>query len=293
VTAPTETAVSRPARFGLGRVGRAGGFATTFCLIIVTVIGLMVVFGGVIAPYDPNAVDLNAALQGPTAAHPFGTDATGRDVLSRVLVGARPSVLGPLLIALFATGLGTLIGVASAWRGGWSDSVMSRSMDMAFAFPGLLVAMIAVAIIGRGLTAPVVALIIANIPWVARIVRSAALRERSLPYVASYTIEGFSGATICLRHILPNVFRTVSAQAALTFTYAMIDLLAINFLGLGVQPPTSDWGVLVSDGHDAILQGAPWQTVFASVFIVLTVVAVTVLSERLGEQAAYTVERPA
>lgn len=192
-------------------------------------------------------------------------------------------MLGPVIIALVATALGTLIGIASAWKGGLTDGFLSRGMEIIFAFPGLLIAMIAVAILGRGLTAPVIALIIANIPWVARIVRSAAMRERSLPYIAVLTIEGFSSMTICLRHLLPNIMRTVSAQAALTFTYAMIDLLAINFLGLGVQPPTPDWGVLVGEGQDSILLGAPWETLFASAFIVLTVVTATVLGERLGE----------
>ena len=156
-------------------------------------------------------------------------------------------------------------------------------MEILFAFPGLLMAMMAVAILGRGLTAPVIALIIANTPWVARVVRSAALRERSLPYVAGATVLGFSGPTICVRHVLPNISRTIWAQLGLTFVYGMTDLLAINFLGLGVQPPTPDWGVLVNEGESSIFQGAPWETLFASLAIVLTIVAATALSARLGE----------
>jgi peptide/nickel transport system permease protein len=244
---------------------------------------IFVVFGSVIAPQSPSAVNLEIALQGPSLAHLFGTDATGRDIFSRVLAGARPSILGPILIALGATGLGTLIGVVAAWKRGVSDALLSRSMEILFAFPGLLLAMMAVAILGRGLTAPVVALAIANTPWVARIVRSAALRERSLPYIAASSVQGFSGLAICIRHVLPNISRTIWAQLALTFTYGMTDLLAINFLGLGVQPPTPDWGVLVNEGQNSILQGAPWETLFASVFIVLTIVAATALSARLGD----------
>jgi peptide/nickel transport system permease protein len=247
---------------------------------------IFVVFGSVIAPQSASAVNLEIALQGPSLAHLFGTDATGRDIFSRVLAGARPSILGPILIAIGATGLGTLIGVVAAWKRGVSDALLSRSMEILFAFPGLLLAMMAVAILGRGLTAPVVALAIANTPWVARIVRSAALRERSLPYIAASSVQGFSGLTVCIRHVLPNISRTIWAQLALTFTYGMTDLLAINFLGLGVQPPTPDWGVLVNEGQNSILQNAPWETLFASLFIVLTIVAATALSARLGDEPA-------
>jgi peptide/nickel transport system permease protein len=247
---------------------------------------VFVVFGSVIAPQSASAVNLEVALQGPSLAHLFGTDATGRDIFSRVLAGARPSILGPILIAAGATALGTLIGVVAAWKRGVSDALLSRSMEILFAFPGLLLAMMAVAILGRGLTAPVVALAIANTPWVARIVRSAALRERSLPYIAASSVQGFSGLTICIRHVLPNISRTIWAQLALTFTYGMTDLLAINFLGLGVQPPTPDWGVLVNEGQNSILQSAPWETLFASLFIVLTIVAATALSARLGDEPA-------
>jgi peptide/nickel transport system permease protein len=264
------------------RLAGAGDRVLVLCALVLVAMAIFVLFGSLIAPQDPNAVNLEIALQGPSSAHLFGTDATGRDIFSRVLAGARPSILGPILISLGATALGTLIGVLAAWKRGVSDTLLSRGMEILFAFPGLLLAMMAVAILGRGLTAPVVALAIANTPWVARIIRSAALRERSLPYVAAASVQGFSGLTICLRHVMPNIARTIWAQAALTFTYGMTDLLAINYLGLGVQPPTPDWGVLVNEGQNSILQGAPWETLFASVFIVLTIVSATVLSARLG-----------
>jgi peptide/nickel transport system permease protein len=264
----------------------ANNLVIACCALFLGVMALLVLVGSIIAPQSPNAVNLEAALQAPSLTHLFGTDATGRDIFSRVLAGARPSVLGPVLIALGATGLGTFVGVAAAWKRGLSDALLSRGMEILFAFPGLLMAMMAVAILGRGLTAPVIALIIANTPWVARIVRSAALRERSLPYVAAATVQGFSGLSICVRHVLPNISRTIWAQLALTFTYGMTDLLAINFLGLGVQPPTPDWGVLVNEGESSIFQNAPWETLFASVAIVLTIVAATALSTRLGEAPA-------
>ena len=275
------------ARVGYRRRARLGGASNVvlvLCGVVLAAMAVFVLLGSAIAPQNPDAVNLQIALQGPSLAHLFGTDATGRDIFSRVLAGARPSILGPILIAVGATALGTMIGVVAAWKRGGSDALLSRGMEILFAFPGLLMAMMAVAILGRGLTAPIVALTIANTPWVARIIRSAALRERSLPYIAASTVQGFSGFTICIRHVLPNISRTIWAQLALTFTYGMTDLLAINFLGLGVQPPTPDWGVLVNEGQDSILQGAPWETLFASVFIVLTIVAATALSARLGEE---------
>jgi peptide/nickel transport system permease protein len=268
------------------RFKRPNDLVLALSSVVLGAMVVFVVFGSVIAPQSASAVNLEIALQGPSLAHLFGTDATGRDIFSRVLAGARPSILGPILIAVGATGLGTLIGVVAAWKRGVSDALLSRSMEILFAFPGLLLAMMAVAILGRGLTAPVVALAIANTPWVARIVRSAALRERSLPYIAASSVQGFSGLTICIRHVLPNISRTIWAQLALTFTYGMTDLLAINFLGLGVQPPTPDWGVLVNEGQNSILQSAPWETLFASLFIVLTIVAATALSARLGDEPA-------
>ncbi len=277
---PVGVRLHLPSRIGAAQI------PTIFCLIVLGAIAFLVVFGPLVAPQDPNAVNLSVSLQGPSGAHPFGTDIAGRDLFSRIIVGARTSVLGPLVIAVTATAVGTLVGVVAAWKRGWIDSILSRTMDVMFAIPGLLLAFMAVAVFGRGITAPVIALAIANIPWVGRVVRSAALRERTLPYIAAYTTQGFSSFRICLRHLLPNIMPTVLAQGTLAFTYGLVDLLALNFLGLGVQPPTADWGVLVSEGQDSILRGAPEETLFASLFIVITVVAATVLSQRIGGDEA-------
>ena len=251
-------------------------------IVVIVVLAFLALFGPYLAPHDPNAVDLGAAYQSPTASHLLGTDASGRDLLSRILAGARPSLLGPFLVMVLATSIGTGVAVASAWIGGRFDAVVARTLDVLFAFPGLLLALLAVAMFGPGLAAPVIALAIANIPWVARIVRSVAARERRLPYIVALEVQGFSSIAIARRHLIPNVSATIAAQSALTFAYAMVDLAAINFLGLGVQPPTSDWGVMVSEGQDAILRSSPEESLVASAFIVITVLAVTLLSYRLG-----------
>lgn len=254
------------------------------CVVTIVLLVLLAVFGSLISPQNPNAVNLSAAYQGPSAQHLFGTDASGRDILSRLLAGARPSLAGPFAIMVLATTIGSVVAVVGAWAGGWIDAVVARALDVLFAFPGLLLALLAVATFGPGLAAPVIALAIANLPWVARVVRGVAIRERRLPYIRALEVQGFSRIAIVTRHLMPNLSRTIAAQGALTFAYAMVDLAAINFLGLGVQPPTADWGVMVGDGESSILRGSPEESLFASLFIAITVLSVTLFSYRLGAE---------
>ncbi len=258
--------------------------APAVALIFLVIVAIIAIIGPWIAPQDPNAVNLGASLEGPSAAHWLGTDVVGRDLLSRLIVGARTSLLGPLLVVLIATTAGTVLAIVSAWLGGWVDSVISRTIDIGFAFPGLLLAFVAVAVFGPGLTAPVLALSLSYIPFVARVVRSAAIRERYLPYIAASAVQGFSAYSICRRHLLPNVRGIVLAQATLSFGYAMVDLAAISYLGLGVQPPTPDWGLMVSTGQASILQGAPQESIFAGLAIVLTVAAFMVVGQWLADR---------
>jgi peptide/nickel transport system permease protein len=264
------------------RVGRhdAAGVAA---VVIVAILVFLAIFGPYVAPQDPNAVNLSDALAGPSSAHLLGTDALGRDLLSRIIIGARISLLGPLLVVLGATAIGTAVAITSAWKGGWVDTTIARGLDVVFAFPGLLLAILAVTFFGVGLTAPVIALAIAYVPYIARVVRSAALRERRLGYIESAMTQGSSGWSICRRHLLPNVLPLVIAQATIFFAYALVDLAALSFLGLGVQPPTSDWGSMVADGMASVLRGHPQESLFAGAMIVITVVAFTVLAERISE----------
>jgi peptide/nickel transport system permease protein len=264
-----------------GRAAHRDGVMVA-AVVVLALLAAMALLGPWLAPESASRVDLGAAFQGPSAAHPLGTDASGRDILGRLLAGARTAMVGALLATLLATTVGTAIAIASAWRGGRADALASRSLDVLFAFPGLLLAILAVAVFGPGLTAPVIALAIAYVPYVARIVRSSALRQRSMEYIAACRLQGLSGWAICRRHLLPNVQRVVYVQGAVTFSYAMVDLAAINFLGLGVQAPQADWGVMVASGQSSILRGRPEEALFASAMIVLAVVSVNLLAERLG-----------
>jgi len=246
---------------------------------------LVAVFAPLIAPYPPDQGNILLANAPPSAAHLLGTDALGRDILSRLIYGARLSLLGPALIIVLATTAGVTLAISAVWIGGWYDVVVGRILDLLFAIPGLLVAIIAVAVLGTGLTAPVLALSLAYTPYIARVLRSVALRERHLAYIESCQLVGYSGWAICVRHLLPNVMPLIRAQATLAFGAALVDLAAISYLGLGVQPPTPEWGIMVSDGQSSLLNGYPLESLSAGLLIVFTVVLVNLLGERFAARA--------
>jgi peptide/nickel transport system permease protein len=253
-------------------------------IAVLAVIVLFAVLAPLLAPQDPNAVNLSGAYEGAGGAHLLGTDASGRDLLSRLVDGSRTALVGPFLVVLISTVLGTILALAAVWFGGWFDQVVVRAVDAVFAFPGLLLAILATALFGSGLEAAVAALSIAYIPYIARIVRSAALRERSLPYVAALRVQGVHGLRISVRHILPNVGGLIVANSTLAFGFALMDLAGLSFIGLGVQPPTADWGAMVGTGMAGVLQQHPQEALYASALIVITVGAVNILGDRLTER---------
>lgn len=273
-------------RPGLGRVKAARAPLYAVCLGFVVLVVLAALLAPWLAPYDPNAVDLSAALAGPAPDHLLGVDAAGRDTLARLLLGARTSLLGPLGVVVFSTVAGVAVGIVAGWRGGWLDSVLSRSTELVFAFPGMLLAILIISVYGEGLLAPVIALAIAYLPYVSRLTRSLVLAERERPYVSAYTVQGHSAWQICLRHVLPNIAPIVLAQSTINFGYALMDLAGLSFLGLGVPALTPDWGRMVFDGQTAIQHGYPLSAVLPCAFIVLTVVAFNVVGERWADRVA-------
>ena len=267
---------------GLLRATGAGGMISA---VVIAVAIVLAIIGPWVAPYNPDLPNLSLAWVGPVGGHLLGFDFEGRDVLSRLLAGAQSSMIGPLAVVVGAMVLGTLIAVVSAWRQGLTDTVASSGLDILFAFPGILLAVLAAAVFGAGLTAAAVALAIAYMPYVARVLRGAALRERGQPYAAALEVQGVSGTAICLRHIVPNMLPLIVAQATILFGWAMVNLAAISFLGLGVQPPAPNWGVMISENQPGILQGYPLPALAAGVCIVGVVIAFNILGERLFEQA--------
>jgi peptide/nickel transport system permease protein len=254
------------------------------CLIVIGLAALAAIFGSAIAPYDPDASNLNNAYIGPGAGHVLGFDGQGRDLFSRLLVGARTAILGPAAVVAVALLAGVTLAVVAAWRGGWVDSTISVALDILFAFPAILLAVLAAAVFGAGLTAAALAIAVAYMPYVARVLRSAAVRERAREYIAASEVQGLSAWAICARHLVPNVAPLIVAQGTLMFAWAMVDLAAVSFLGLGVQAPQADWGVMVGTGQAGVLQGYPEESLAAGLSIVVVVVAVNLLGERLAQR---------
>ncbi|MFC1412540.1 ABC transporter permease [Streptacidiphilus sp. N1-12] len=285
LTAPTaaDTAAAprpRPLRRVRTALGPSGTAAAVFLLLVL----VLALAAPLLAPYDPNAQSLLDSYAAPSGAHLLGADGIGRDILSRLVFGSRTSLLGPALVVSISLLVGIPLALLAAWYGGAVDAVVARVFDLVYALPGLLLAVLAVALFGPGLTPAVAALSIAYVPFLARIVRAAARQQRTSPYVDALAVQGFGLVRITVRHILRNIAPVVLGQAAIAFGYALLDLASLSFLGLAVQAPTSDWGVMVSD-TDALMKGH-WLPVLApGLLIVLCVLSLTVLGARIsGDQ---------
>ncbi len=255
-----------------------------------TVIGLLLLVAlaaPLLAPHDPNAVQLSQTLAGFSSEHPLGTDSAGRDILSRLVYGTRLSLIGPLAVVLLSILVGVPAGLVAGYRGGWVDATLSRLWDMVFGFPPLLLAIVIVATFGASFWTAVIAIAITYVPLLTRVVRGVVLVERRSAYVDACRIQGFSALRICLFHILPNVAGTIVAQSTLNFGYALLDLAGLAFLGLGVQPPTPDWGQMLSDGRQNILFSVT-QVAVASIAVAVAVIAFNVLGDALSRRLERT-----
>ncbi len=269
---------------GTSIADRLGGLGIA-AVAVLAVIVLVALLAPVVAPYDPDQPDLLDVLSGPSAAHWMGTDALGRDILSRLIWGSRLTLAGPALVILLSTVVGSLLALTAAWFGGRVDAVVSWVLDVMFAVPGIVFALIAVALFGPSFGTVVGGLVIAYIPYVARVVRGAALRERSLPYVSAAWLQGQRAPSIVGRQLLPNLQSLIVAQAVSSLGFAVIDLAAVSFLGLGVQPPTADLGLMVKSGFDSVLRGFFTEAESAGTLIVAIVLCVTIVGDRLTASA--------
>ncbi len=244
---------------------------------------LAAVIGPALTPYDPARQDLALRLAAPTISHPFGLDELGRDILARMLAGARISFMVGLTVVAVSTILGTLLGAVAGYFGGPADDVISRLIDILLAFPGLLLAIAVVAVLGPSLINVLVALTL--IGWVgyARLVRGQVLRAREFEYVQAARAVGASATHILWRHVIPAAIPALLVQATLGMAGAIIGEASLSFLGLGVQPPTPSWGTMLNGGRAHILD-APHLTIFPGLAIVLLVLGFNFLGDGLRDR---------
>jgi peptide/nickel transport system permease protein len=251
-------------------------------LLIVALIVLLCVLGPAVAPFDPEKIDFLGRFKPPGAAHLLGGDQLGRDVLSRLLLGARSTV--PLAVAATMIGSlsGAVIGTASAYLGGRWDEAIMRTLDAVMAIPGLLLALLLVSTIGKGSVNAMLAIGIAFAPGLARVTRSVALAARRQDYVAAAIARGERGSWIVLREMLPNVVAPVVIEATIRVAFAVMLLATLSFLGLGAQPPASDWGLMVSDARQFLHQ-APWMLIAPGAAIAITAIGFNLLGDGLRD----------
>jgi peptide/nickel transport system permease protein len=262
------------------RLRRArGALAALLLLVVIVVIALL---ADVIAPFDPIRIDPAHALYSPGLPYLFGSDQFGRDVLSRVVFGSRVSLLvGPIAVGI-ALVPGVAIGLLAGFHGHWVDGVLMRVVDVMLAFPGILLALGIVAVLGPSLTSLMVAVGISSIPTYARLTRGGVLSAREQLYVDAARVIGASDTTILVRHILPNVVAPIIIVATLGVGSAILIAATLSFLGLGSQPPTPEWGRMLSEGRQ-YLREQWWIATFPGLAIMLTVLALNMLGDGLRD----------
>lgn len=243
---------------------------------------LIAIFGEHLCPYDPYLQDLRNAKAAPSLAHIFGTDRYGRDMLSRLIVGAKASILSTLLLVSVITIIGTIIGIICGWSGNRLDTILMRISDIFLAFPGLVFALALAAVLGGGIHNAVIALAAISWPKYARIARSQTLSQKDSLYLDAARISGCSTFTLIMRHILPNIFGPILVTAMLDIGTMMMELAGLSFLGLGAKPPVAEWGSMMSDARN-LLTTQPWVTLSPGFAIFLSVAVFNLLGDSIRD----------
>ena len=253
--------------------------------VVIIVFILLAIFAYQVAPYPAEGAgktNVDNSMLTPSAAHPMGADRLGRDVLSRVIVGARPALIVPMLVVLFAVLIGAPLGAVAGYKGGWVDEVIMRITDLFLAFPSLLLAMAITSALGRGLHNAAIALVISWWPWYTRLVRGVTVSLRERYFMEAARATGVRDSVIILRHILPNTISPILVQATVDLGTVILAMGGLAFLGLGTQPPAPDWGLMVSEGRDFILRQW-WISTFPGVAIFVVVLAFNLLGDTLRD----------
>jgi len=274
----SPTVVAAPSAWQ--RATRSGGLAIGLVLALAMV--AMALAAPWLAPYDPNAQDVLLKLEPPSAAHPFGTDDFGRDVLSRVIYGARISLFVGAVATLVGVLVGTIIGVVSGYFGKFVDRVITALTDVLLSFPQLIMGLILVAVLGASLTNLILAIAITAVPAFVRVARASTLAMKERDFVDACRSLGFGDGRIMFMHVLPNILDEVVVMGSLWFAAAIRTESTLAFIGLGVPPPTATWGGIIRDGFDNLLD-APWLSIFPSIAILVIMIALNLIGDGLRD----------
>jgi dipeptide transport system permease protein len=257
-------------------------------LVVFILLILAAVFAPLLAPHSPQLQYRDAVLlppywqEGGRAAYLLGTDPVGRDILSRLLYGARFSLFIGVVVVTLALSTGVVVGLLAGFFGGWIDTVIMRVMDIILAFPSLLLALVLVAVLGPGLTNAMIAIALVLQPHFVRLTRAAVMAERGKDYVVSARVAGAGPIRLMVRTILPNCLAPLIVQTTLSFSNAILDAAALGFLGMGAQPPTPEWGTMLAEAREFILR-AWWVVTFPGLAILITVLAINLVGDGLRD----------
>ena len=253
-------------------------------VLFIFVLGLLIVaaLASYLVPYDPYEQDLNNALQPPDRVHILGTDRYGRDLLSRVIMGAQTTIYSALFLVVFITVIGTAIGMVCGYYGGILDSVVMRIADIFLAFPGMVFAIAVAGVTGGGILNAIIALACISWPKFARLSRSQVIMMKNMDYIAAARLAGSSTGAIMIRHILPNIIGSVLITAVLDIGTMIMELAGLSFLGLGAASPTAEWGSMMSNGR-SMIQTAPWVILAPGTAIFITVVLFNLLGDTVRD----------
>ena len=272
------TAALRHARYVLSE-----NPVTAFAFALFFLLALCAALGPALAPYDPLASDTAEALTGPSAAHWFGTDQLGRDIFSRIVVATRLDLGIAMTSVALAFGIGTLLGLAAGYCGGWIDRIGGRAVDTIMAFPLFVLAMGIVAALGNNVANIVYATAIINLPIYARLSRSEANVRRNAGFVEAARLCGNGEARIVLAQLLPNIMPLMMVQVSLTLGYAILNAAGLSFIGLGVRPPTAEWGIMVAEGASFIVSGEWWVAFFPGIVLMAAVFCFNLMGDGLRD----------
>ncbi len=254
----------------------------TVFILLALALALIAVFAPLLAPYDPYEAVLTDALQAPSAAHLFGTDKLGRDLLSRVIYGSRISLSSALILVFCIFAVGTILGILAGYFGGAVDVIIMRIADMMISFPGMVLAIAVAGILGASITNAVIAITIVSWTKYARLARSLVLKIKNCDYIAAARVTGSTTPHILYRYLFPNTMPTLVITAATDIGSMMLELAGLSFLGFGAQAPAAEWGLMLSEGR-SYMMAAPWMMIFPGAAILVTVIVFNLLGDSLRD----------